>query len=313
MKKIHLAWMLPLLVACAGNKAAPDAPRIEAKPILEASDSRIAVSLDAVVVRNGTGAWTSDAHWDEYRFRARSLSAGDLRLSRIVVVDALGTPVNSTADRGELLEASGQIGKRYATAGGFAVGGALGYLGAGGLAAGGLTAGAAAAGAILAPLAVVMIGVSVTNMVDNAQVASQLQMRQTALPLPIGPRDSHVVAFFPIAPLPSAIELSYVGDGATHVLLLDTRTALSQAHIVDVRPRPSFPAEAIRRGLDKGHVRAVLTVDARGAVTDVKIVEASSPVFIEAATDTFRTYTYRPAAGPRTAEELMAFKRGAGP
>jgi hypothetical protein len=120
-------------------------------------------------------------------------------------------------------------------------------------------------------MGLIIIGAGISSLVgQRASGQAQIRERQSALPLAIGNRDSPVVAFFPIRARPSAIEISYIEGEVAHVLRMNTRAALSHAHIVDVRPQPSLPADAIRRGIDSGHVRAVLSIDASGAVTDVE-------------------------------------------
>ena len=52
--------------------------------------------------------------------------------------------------------------------------------------------------------------------------------------------------------------------------------AQSSPKIVKKTPL-DFPAEAIRNGIDKGVVRAKLTIDGEGAVTDVTVVDVQPP------------------------------------
>src|SRR6188472_3298243 len=87
-----------VLALAAGGCGAPivlpdSAPVAQSQPLVDASDSRVAVSVNTIVVRNGAGSWVRDAPWDEYRFRIRSCSGRALRLEKITLVDALDHPV----------------------------------------------------------------------------------------------------------------------------------------------------------------------------------------------------------------------------
>lgn len=324
---------LTLSVAgCGGPKVLTrEAPLLEGgkPPLAEAGDSRVAVALDTVVVRNGPQSWASEANWDEYRLRIRSLSGDELRLARITVFDALGHAVESSADRGGLIDATREVERRYEASGELVRAGAGGeWKLAGGAAAasavGGLlgaasapaafTGIAATAGALTVGAAFV-VGVGVVKIVNNAQISTQLERRQTPLPAVIGAHDLVVAAFFPIVSLPTAIELSYVDHGVERRVRIETRTALAQIHVPRVveivrRPEPRFPAEAARLRIEKGWVRAVLTIDGKGDVSDVTIVDATSPEFIDEAKRTFRTYSYKPGEAG-SVDETMRFARSA--
>ena len=50
--------------------------------------------------------------------------------------------------------------------------------------------------------------------------------------------------------------------------------------------KPTFPREAIRRGIEKGEVAAMLTIDEKGNVTNVNITSSIPPgIFDRAVTD----------------------------
>jgi hypothetical protein len=98
-------WLVIFVVFLAGCAATPATHT----PLVEASDSRIHVVLDTVVVRNAKESWAHDAYWDEYRLRARSVSGAELHILRIRVVDALERPVDASTDVKELIRASKEI------------------------------------------------------------------------------------------------------------------------------------------------------------------------------------------------------------
>ena len=116
--QLFLAVLALSLTGCGVTKTSREAhPPGGASPLLETSDARIAVALDAVVVRNAPGSWERNAAWDEYRFRVRSISGADLRLVRITLFDAQGQAVESSAEVRALNAATAEVQKRYDAAG----------------------------------------------------------------------------------------------------------------------------------------------------------------------------------------------------
>ena len=235
MRSFSLPWVLPVVAAlslagCAGPSVRSEAQPIETgTPLVQQADARVVVVLDHVVIRNGPGSWADDAAWDEYRFRLWSPSGDELRLTRITLIDALGDAVESTADRGGLIDATDEVEKRYHASGKvvrsesgggwkLAAGGATATA-VGGLWGASMGGGMISSAALVAPAAAVVgvaffAGAGVVKIVRDTRVASQLERRQTRLPLAIRADDTSVVAFFPIVPLPSAVELSYLDAGA---------------------------------------------------------------------------------------------------
>lgn len=60
------------------------------------------------------------------------------------------------------------------------------------------------------------------------------------------------------------------------VVLPDTARAQASPKVVKKVP-PEFPAEAIRKGVDRGVLKAKLTIDEKGVPTEVAVVEAQPP------------------------------------
>jgi hypothetical protein len=275
-----------------------------AAPLAESRDSYVAVALESVIVRNGPEAWTEDALWDEYRFRVRSLSGGNVRVTRVMVFDALGKAVESSGDRHELIKATAEVNERYRTSTIVKV--TEGVLGTTASTTVRLAAG------FVPMLGMLVIFPSLSKLDDNIQKSSELGRRQTKLPADIAADDVSVVAFFPVVPAPMAAEISYSVGSVEHSVRI-ANPALSQIHlVVDHHPKPTFPAEAIRRGFNSGYVRASLSIDGSGRVSDVKVLQSSAPFFVDEAVHTFRNYKYMPGNG-RKAEEVIRFKRGTSP
>jgi len=72
---------------------------------------------------------------------------------------------------------------------------------------------------------------------------------------------------------------------------------------------PEFPREAQLASIDKGRVKARLTLDATGEVTRVDIVDANPRrVFDRAVTRSLSQWRYEPGAPGRTVEVELDFK-----
>ena len=72
---------------------------------------------------------------------------------------------------------------------------------------------------------------------------------------------------------------------------------------------PEFPREAQLASVDKGHVKARLTLDATGEVTRVDIVEANPRrVFDRTVTRSLSQWRYEPGSAGRTVEVDLDFK-----
>ncbi|HLW12482.1 MAG TPA: TonB family protein, partial [Casimicrobiaceae bacterium] len=75
------------------------------------------------------------------------------------------------------------------------------------------------------------------------------------------------------------------------------------------RDAPDFPREAMALGLSSGNVKARLTVDAKGNVSSVDIVEASHRAFDRAVREALARWRFEPGAAGRTTTVDVAFKR----
>jgi TonB family protein len=75
------------------------------------------------------------------------------------------------------------------------------------------------------------------------------------------------------------------------------------------RETPAFPREAIAQGLASGSVKARITVDARGRVAGVDILETSHRAFERAVRETLAAWQFEPGASGRTTTVDFAFKR----
>jgi TonB family protein len=87
------------------------------------------------------------------------------------------------------------------------------------------------------------------------------------------------------------------------------RPTPSPARVPIAREAPSFPREAIALGLADGNVRARLTIDAKGNVSSVDIVEASHRAFTRTVRETLLRWRFEPGTAGRTTSVDVAFKR----
>jgi TonB family protein len=76
------------------------------------------------------------------------------------------------------------------------------------------------------------------------------------------------------------------------------------------RTAPEFPRDAVRAGVDAGTVRARLSIDSNGNVTNVQIVEARpARVFDRSVRDTLSRWKFNPGADNRTYDTEVEFRR----
>jgi TonB family protein len=87
------------------------------------------------------------------------------------------------------------------------------------------------------------------------------------------------------------------------------RPAPPAALVPIARESPAFPREARGLGIEHGAVRARLTIDAKGNVADVAIVESSHRAFNRAVQEALARWRFAPGAAGRTTMVDVGFKR----
>ena len=222
------------------------------RALADASDQHLSATLDWVIVRNGPGAWAKNADWDEYMIRVTNTSPTSIRITGVAVFDSLGTRIEPGQERKQLVNGSKQTVRRYrdsglkvqAGVGGatlVATGAAVGVAGYGlalGSAYGSMMGGTAAAGGAVAAASVMIVAAPVfavfgiVRAVHNSQVNDEIELRQTALPaaIPAG-QSSSLDIFFPLAPSPGRVDISYADAQGEHHLNLETQIALAGLHL----------------------------------------------------------------------------------
>ena len=294
-----LAAVAVTLAGCGGTAMLREPQPLESsRPPAAAKDDRILASIDTVIHRNGAGAWTRDAEWDEYLIRIRALSDEAVEIREIVIFDALDHRIEVRTDRGDLVDGTREIEQRYQQSGqlvrdrggnGWAVAGA----GVGGAAvivasaAPATIAGAATfftAGYVAVIVGAHFAGAAVERMLINAEI----KRRQTTLPVTVpSGAEASLDLFFPITPLSGRTQVVYADRHGEHRLDIDTRKApidLDPPPTVVNRREPTFSDHARRDGTEHGDVVAQLILDRPGRVPDVNVVQSvATSVFDEAA------------------------------
>lgn len=240
-----------VLSGCGGTKVLKEAQPIQTtQPLATVSDQQVTAILDWVIVRDGPGTWAKNADWDEYLLRIRNLSDQPIQVIRVIVVDSLDTRIESQPKRKQLVKGSKQTARRYKDSGikvkagrgagtMLVAGAAVTVIGVGAasvVAVSGATvagsAGAAAGGLLLLGPALAVGGI--VRGVRNSAVNKQIEQRQTVLPLELSAGEELPLnVFFPLAPSPGMVEISYTDVTGEHSLTIDTSTSLNGLHIGD--------------------------------------------------------------------------------
>lgn len=234
------------------------------RSLAEAADPSLHAILDWVIVRDGNGAWAKNADWDEYLISLTNRSADPVRITDLAVFDSLGTRIDPRANRKELLKGSKETAHRYRASGlktkagmggagllatGAAVG-AVGYGAALGSAYGSMMGGTAAAGGVAAASAMLIAApvfavFGIVRAVHNSQVNNEIERRQTTMPVLLSATQTqHLDIFFPLAPSPQRIEITYVDSRGEHRLPVDIRAALAGLHLGNGQPADAVDANA---------------------------------------------------------------------
>ena len=284
------------------------------------------------ILRNGSGSWARDAEWDEYLIRIRALSDEPIEIREIAIFDLLDQRIDARSERGELVDGTREIERRYEQSGqlvraggvngwvvGAGVAGTAGLASAAAYSAAPTFAGVAAAGAaitVVASAGLVFAGAGVVRLVNNAEVNREIKRRQTTLPVAL-PRgaEASVDLFFPLTPLSGRTQVVYADRHGEHRLDINTRQALMAMEpappTLVSRRDPEFPDYLRRAGIDNGYVIARLTLDSKGHVQGVEVIESvPRGVFSHEARRTFSLWKYSEGRfDGRTLEAKLEFKR----
>ena len=237
------------LTGCGGTKMLKEPePLVVTQSLAAASDQRLAATIDWVIVRDGPGTWAKNVDWDEYLIGVQNLSDESIQVTNITVLDSLGTQIETGENRKQLVKGTKETKGRY-TGEGLTV---KAGMGAGTLLAYGAVAGATSAvivatsGSVLAGSSGAALGMTggillvpilavggVMRGMNNSRVNKQIETRQTLLPIVLQEEEEKsLVIFFPLAPSPRQVEITYADSQGDHTLIIDTRAALEGLHLV---------------------------------------------------------------------------------
>jgi TonB family protein len=271
-------------------------------PLAEAKDGRIHAAIETVILRNGPGTTSiRGVTWDEYLIRIRALSDEPVEIREVAIFDALDHRIESRSDPRGLVQGTLEIERRYRESGK--------------LVTTPWVVSDCAIGAphlVLLPAALV-VGVACITYRD-AQISSEILRRRTTLPvdLPSG-AEASVDLFFPVTPHSGRAQVVYTDGHGEHRLDIDTRQALVELGppMLVSRIDAEFPDEARARGINRGYVKAQLTLDRHGRVQAVEVIESKPRRFFEEeARRTFRGWTYTESRDDgRTVVAILQFKR----
>jgi hypothetical protein len=249
---IGITISLVSLFGCGGTKVLKESRPLQiTQPLGVASDQQKTATLDWVIVRDGPGTWAKNADWDEYLLRVSNRSDRPITVTRISVVDSLDMRIAPESGRKQLVKSSKNTVRRYKGSGikvkagrgagtMLVAGAAVTTVGVGAVAAAGYgaamtgtaagAAGAAAGGLLLLGPALAVGGI--VRGVNNSKVNKEIELRQTRLPveIPAGEEVGFDV-FFPLAPSPKRVELTYTDVAGESALVIDTSAALDGLHI----------------------------------------------------------------------------------
>ena len=248
-----------ILSGCGGTKILKEPLALEiTKPLATASDQNVSAELIWVIIRDGPGTWAKNADWDEYLVNVVNESEKAIQIIDVTIVDSLGVRQATNADYKELVNESKETTKRYkdsnltvkAGIGAgtiMAVGGATmlgaGYVGAAAaqaalfdVAMGGASAGTAVGTAAvvggLVVLVPAVIGISIVRSNNRNKVAREIRKRHTFLPVTINSNEDLLLdIFYPLAPSPTQLEITYMVGGVEETLVVNTSEALNGLHL----------------------------------------------------------------------------------
>ncbi len=239
--------LLPLS-GCGGAKVLKEPePLAVTQSLSTASDKTLSATLDWIIFRDGPGTWAKNVDWDEYMIGVHNLSGDSLQLTNITVVDSLGTPIEPRQSRKQLVKGTKETKRRYkgeglkvkaGVSGGVLVGtGIVVIAGTSSAGAAGLAGASAAGGAAAVVLLVPVLAVGgIVRGVNNSKVNNQIESRQTLLPVVLQEEEEkNLVIFFPLAPSPRQLELTYLDSRGEHTLIVDTQAALDGLHLVQAK------------------------------------------------------------------------------
>ena len=246
-----------ILSGCGGTKILKEPLALEiTKPLVTASDQNVSAELIWVIIRDGPGTWAKNADWDEYLVNVVNESREMIQIIDVTIVDSLGVRQATNADYRELVNESKETTKRYKDSNLTVKAG----IGAGTImAVGGATMLGASAGATVASisgfwsmtgptvaagpaiavgglvvLVPAVVGIGIVRSNNRNKVTREIRKRHTLLPVTINSHEDLLLdIFYPLAPSPTQLEITYMVVGVKETLVVNTSEALNGLHLFE--------------------------------------------------------------------------------
>jgi hypothetical protein len=246
-----------ILSGCGGTKILKEPVALEiTQPLATASDQNVSAELIWVIVRDGPGTWAEYADWDEYLVNVVNESGEAIQIIDVAIVDSLGVRQATNADYKELVNESDKTAKRYkdsnltvkvgigfgtmmAVGGSTILGTTAGYVGFaavdGALTSaiiGGAAGTATTVGGFVVLVPAALVYTSIVQNINRNKVAKEIRKRHTFLPVTINShQDLLLDIFYPLAPSPTQLEITYMVAGVEETLVVNTSEALNGLHL----------------------------------------------------------------------------------
>ena len=231
-----------ILSGCGGTKILKEPRPLEiTQPLVTTSDQNVSAELIWVIVRDGPGTWARNADWDEYLVNVVNESGEMIQIIDVTIVDSLGVRQATNADYRELVNESKETTKRYKDSNLTVKAG----IGAGTImaAGGAILLGASMGGAVFVEAAMIIsgslvvlvpagVGVGIVRSNNKNKVAREIRKRHTLLPVTINSHEDLLLdIFYPLAPSPTQLEITYMVAGEEETLVVNTSEALNGLHL----------------------------------------------------------------------------------
>lgn len=142
----------------------------------------------------------------------------------------------------------------------------------------------------------------------SAPAEVKTAVAETRSAAPTAPTPAPTPAATQAATPPSAPAANVVASAAPTARPTPSKDVAAALTLLS-QEQPEFPRDALRDGVAGGRVKAKLTIDAAGGVSDVVIVEAAPPrVFNRAVTQALSRWKFNPGADGRTFVTEVTFK-----
>jgi len=214
--------LIVFLVGCASTRYIQSPSTTAPERGISGSNSDLDITVNCIIHTDGPGSWVRKAPWDEYVVTVSTTPDKSLTLYRVALIDATGVHWESHDHPAQLITASDELSKVYAS------------MGRTGAALAGTAASLVTAIPFIGPA--ISIGGAVTSQFglyasakDQANMNEEFARRRMPSPRSL-PSNVHVTGsiFFPIIPNPKAIMFEYRAGQDMNTLEIPLETIRNQ-------------------------------------------------------------------------------------